>query len=270
MRIFVIPILRNRWAYYCHSTLPTTSRLTKAIDWSGNKWEQLGEAKPDTWKRKLYTRGTSIMNQLDYQEWFLKSVPIKEHLERPLGVAKVIYPPSLSNVKIQDHLELLLKERVLYHKKYIYYSAYWVPLSCTFVVVPLIPNIPLFYNLFRLYSHYKAYKGAQHLQFLSYHDCLQYTESPEINSFIETGSLSSSHDIDFPLEQSDILEATPSRDTLDRLHKNIKGAIDLETIDKISQEFNIPLLETEIKRARYQILCEVAKNRFKLERRKEK
>lgn len=83
MRIFAIPILRNRWAYYCHSTAPTTSQLTKVVDWSSKKWEQLGTADPTTWKRKLYDRGNHFMNQLDYQEWFLKNVPNKGDIQHP-------------------------------------------------------------------------------------------------------------------------------------------------------------------------------------------
>jgi hypothetical protein len=84
MRLYAIPIVKNRWAYYCHSTIPSTSRLTRAVDWSSKKWELLDKAEPDSWKKKLYVRGSSIMNQLDYQEWFFKSVPGKEDIERPL------------------------------------------------------------------------------------------------------------------------------------------------------------------------------------------
>ena len=81
MRVFAIPILRNKWAYYCHSTIPTNSRLTQAVDWSSKKWEQLGDAEPSSWKRKLYDRGNNLMNQVDYQEWFLKNIPRKEDIE---------------------------------------------------------------------------------------------------------------------------------------------------------------------------------------------
>jgi hypothetical protein len=85
MRLFAIPILKDKWAYYCHSTLPSSSRLTQWVDWSSKKWDQFGEAQDDTWKRKLYNRGTNLMNQLDYQEWFFKSVPMKEDIDMPLN-----------------------------------------------------------------------------------------------------------------------------------------------------------------------------------------
>lgn len=84
MRLYAIPIVKNRWAYYCHSTIPVQSRLVKAVNWSSKKWEQLGKADPQTWKRKLYDRGSHVMNQLDYQEWFLKSVPAKNEIPEPI------------------------------------------------------------------------------------------------------------------------------------------------------------------------------------------
>jgi hypothetical protein len=84
MRLYAIPIVKNRWAYYCHSTIPSTSRLTKTVDWASQKWELLDKAESTSWKKKLYIRGSNLMNQLDYQEWFFKSVPGKEDIERPL------------------------------------------------------------------------------------------------------------------------------------------------------------------------------------------
>lgn len=84
MRILVVPILKNRWAYYCHSTLPTTSRLTKFVNWTGSKWDKFGEADPTSWKGRLFKTGNNFMDRMDYEEWFLKGVPIKEDLEHEL------------------------------------------------------------------------------------------------------------------------------------------------------------------------------------------
>lgn len=84
MRILVVPILKNRWAYYCHSTLPTTSRLTQFVNWTGSKWDKFGEADPTSWKGRLFKTGNNFMDRMDYEEWFLKGVPIKEDLEHEL------------------------------------------------------------------------------------------------------------------------------------------------------------------------------------------
>ncbi|KAF7728059.1 hypothetical protein EC973_006696 [Apophysomyces ossiformis] len=269
MRVFAVPILSNRWAYYCHSTIPTTSRLTKFVSWSNNKWDQLGTADPKSWKRKLFDHGNNLMNQLDYQEWFLKGVPTKEHLEQQLEKACVYHPSMLKGPAIQDDLDLLLQHREPYHKKYMYYSAYWVPISCTFVIVPLIPNIPLAYNLFRLYSHYKAYKGAQHLQFLSYHNRLEYTPHEKLDETFNGCSLSSTSDISFPAEVSEAFKQPGSKPRLHILQKDIPGALSLETINELAHELELPALELELKRARFQILCEAAHQRFNNRNKKE-
>jgi hypothetical protein len=95
MRILVVPILKNRWAYYCHSTLPTTSRLTKVVDWTVSKWDNFGEADPSSWKGKLYKNGNNFMDRMDYQEWFLKGVPIKEDLESELTKVNDVWKDSM-------------------------------------------------------------------------------------------------------------------------------------------------------------------------------
>lgn len=78
----------------------------------------------------------------------------------------------MQNSAIQQHLQNALENRLPYHNKYMWYSAYWVPVACTFAIVPLIPNIPLAYNLFRLYSHYKGkYKVKILLKILSLSNC---------------------------------------------------------------------------------------------------
>ncbi|KAI9266902.1 mitochondrial K+-H+ exchange-related-domain-containing protein [Phascolomyces articulosus] len=258
MRIFAIPILRNKWAYYCHSTIPTGSRLTKAVDWSSKKWEQLGEAEPDTLKRKLYDRGNNLMNQLDYQEWFLKNVPKKEDIEYSPEKVSVFYSTCLDGLEIEKDLQHLLDEREPYHKKYMYYSAYWVPVASTFAIVPLIPNIPLAYNLFRLYSHYKAYNGARHLKSVS----LNYVASPELDQILENQIFDTTDQVKLPDEIEKRFLESPKPNIQDILHQNIPGVIDLENITTISHHFESPGMEVELKRARYQMLAQIAKERF--------
>ncbi|KAG0178079.1 hypothetical protein DFQ28_000434 [Apophysomyces sp. BC1034] len=143
-----------------------------------------------------------------------------------------------------------------------YYSAYWVPIACTFVVVPVIPNIPLAYNLFRLYSHYKAYKGAQHLQFLSYHSRLQYASHDVLDKVLENIPLSSASDVSFPTEVSDAFKESGAKPKLHVLQDDIPGVLDLGTINKLAHELEVPALELELKRARFQILSETAHQRF--------
>ncbi|KAI9497445.1 mitochondrial K+-H+ exchange-related-domain-containing protein [Zychaea mexicana] len=264
MRVFAIPILRNKWAYYCQTTIPVNSRLTQAVDWSSKKWEQLGEAEPTTWKRKLYDRGNNLMNQLDYQEWFLKNVPTKEAIEYNPEKVRVYHASCLDSLDIEKDLQLLLKEREPYHKKYLYYSAYWVPIASTFAIVPIIPNIPLAYNLFRLYSHYKAYKGAQHLKSIS----LDYAASPELDKLLEGQSYVTADEVTLPLEVEKRFAESSKPNIQEVLNQDIPGVIDLEKIMAISRHNESPGMEVELRRARYQILAQIAKQRFSQQQQK--
>ncbi|KAL0143065.1 mitochondrial K+-H+ exchange-related-domain-containing protein [Mucor lusitanicus] len=235
MRLYAIPIVKNRWAYYCHSTIPSTSRLTKAVDWSSKKWELLDKAEPDSWKKKLYIRGSNVMNQLDYQEWFFKSVPGKEDIEKPLN-------------------------------QYMWYSAYWVPLACTFVVVPLIPNIPLAYNLFRLYSHYKAWKGAEHLESLSSYGSLKYVNDVHLDTIFDKKQLVSAEDIVFPSEIHEAFQKSPNKPDLVAMEQDLEGVLNSNNIKQLVEELQVPGLEMELNRARLQILKAIATERFKHEK----
>ncbi|KAI8977905.1 mitochondrial K+-H+ exchange-related-domain-containing protein [Pilobolus umbonatus] len=244
MRLFAIPVTRNKWAYYCHSSTPPTTRLAKMVDWSSTKWDKLGEADATSWKMKLYKKGNSIMDQIDYQEWFLKSVPVKEDLKESTEKKIHVYHPSmLTETDIQTDLGVLMRERIPYHRKYMYYSAYWVPIACTFVLVPLIPNIPLAYNLFRLYSHYKAYKGAEHIQSIMQERRFTYTADNRLDEMLS--ELKSAEDIVMPNGS---------------IENDIKGVLSLADIQRIGKEFQVPGLEAELRRARIQILLGISKS----------
>ncbi|KAF1801788.1 mitochondrial K+-H+ exchange-related-domain-containing protein [Mucor lusitanicus] len=266
MRLYAIPIVKNRWAYYCHSTIPSTSRLTKAVDWSSKKWELLDKAEPDSWKKKLYIRGSNVMNQLDYQEWFFKSVPGKEDIEKPLNQVLVHHPSILDGAQLESELKALLKERIPYHKKYMWYSAYWVPLACTFVVVPLIPNIPLAYNLFRLYSHYKAWKGAEHLESLSSYGSLKYVNDVHLDTIFDKKQLVSAEDIVFPSEIHEAFQKSPNKPDLVAMEQDLEGVLNSNNIKQLVEELQVPGLEMELNRARLQILKAIATERFKHEK----
>ncbi|KAI7887597.1 mitochondrial K+-H+ exchange-related-domain-containing protein [Mucor mucedo] len=263
MRLYAIPIVKNRWAYYCHSTIPSISRLTKAVDWSSQKWDALGQAKADSWKKKLHDRGTNVMNQLDYQEWFFKSVPGKSEMEQALDKVIIHHPSVLKGEVLDSELKDLLKKRVPYHKKYMYYSAYWVPVTCTFVIVPLVPNIPLAYNLFRLYSHYKAYKGAEHLQSLSDGGQLQFTPNEAIDGVLTNICFAAEQDIKFPNAIEQAFQQSPNKPDLLSLQQDIPGVLTESHIKQLVERLQVPGLEMELNRARFQILKDIATQRFR-------
>ncbi|KAG1436776.1 hypothetical protein G6F56_013414 [Rhizopus delemar] len=142
-----------------------------------------------------------------------------------------------------------------------YYSAYWVPLSCTFVIVPLIPNIPLAYNLFRLYSHYSAYHGAHHLNTLSNGQAFTFQQDEQLNAVLDSISFSSSTDLEFPKTIDQEFRQTTDPN-LKLLEQDLEGALNKKDILLIGEALDTPGLELELNRARSQILKEIALKRF--------
>lgn len=172
-----------------------------------------------------------------------------------------------------------------------YYSAYWLPASLSFAIVPLVPNIPLAYNAFRLYSNFKgtaiistlhqvvqcilnltqiftAYKGAQHLQYLTSHDCLKFEKSSDLDQILNDVRLSSSKELILPSTITAPFSATEPtaaqtkpKPNLQPLHDDIMGVIDIGTLNRIAHELKIPGLEIELKRARFQILAKIVNDR---------
>ncbi|CAO3593600.1 unnamed protein product [Absidia cylindrospora] len=197
-----------------------------------------------------------MMNKLDHQEWFLKGVPTKEHIELPPDKVITYYPSSLTPGDIERDLTTLLHKKGPYHQKYMKYSAYWVPLSCTFVIVPLIPNIPLAYNLFRLYSHYKAYKGAQFLEHLIDENNIQYQTCKEIDDIIHSEYLATAQDIVFPESIVANYKETAKLNS-HILDEDIPGVLNKRTIIALAKQCKVPALELELLRSRSQILTSI-------------
>ncbi|KAG0240021.1 hypothetical protein BGW41_007282 [Actinomortierella wolfii] len=190
MRIFLIPLSRATKALHCHSTLvpPPTSYLTRATSWAGKKWKELGDNPPNSAKHKVFVFGSRVLDKLPHEEYFLKAVPAKEDWGQSAEkdtMVPFMYPSAWKEARVKEDFRALVKARVPYHRKYMIYSAIWIPFTSLFTIVPLVPNFPLFYNAFRLWSHWKAYNGAKHLDFLITNDVLSYQPSDVLNLGLE-------------------------------------------------------------------------------------
>ncbi|KAF9168182.1 hypothetical protein DFQ26_000749 [Actinomortierella ambigua] len=190
MRIFLIPLSRATRTLHCHSTLapPPTSYLTRATSWAGKKWSELGQSPHDSAKHKVFVFGTRVLDKLPHEEYFLKAVPAKEDWDQAPAKPNMVpftYPSAWKEARVKDDFRALVRARVPYHRKYMIYSAIWVPFTSLFAIVPLVPNFPLFYNAYRLWSHWKAYQGAKHLDFLITNNVLDYQPSDVLNMGLE-------------------------------------------------------------------------------------
>ncbi|KAF9181670.1 hypothetical protein BGZ51_005267 [Haplosporangium sp. Z 767] len=131
-------------------------------------------------KRKLYVAGTRILEKIEYQETFFKAVPSKEDVAITT-VVPFMYPSALKEAQVQAEFRTIISQRIPYHRKYMIYSALWVPITSLFTVVPLVPNIPFFYNAFRLWSHWKAYNGAKCLDLMIKNGTIEFQPSDVLN-----------------------------------------------------------------------------------------
>ncbi|KAJ1994504.1 hypothetical protein H4R33_000210 [Dimargaris cristalligena] len=224
MRLFVVPIFKNHWGYHCQTSVLPSGRLARWVDYASTKWEGLSAAKPNSWKFRLYTSGSNLMDKIDYHEWFLKSVPPRNPVE-DRGRMPVICPATLDTDEVQTKLTHLITQRKPYHQRYLTLSCLWLPLSLAFSLVPLVPNVFLFYNLFRVYSHYRAYQGADHLLWLLHNNQVDFTGTD-------------------PIFQA--------REALFRVTD--EDPLSVASIHQLSHELDMPLLEVNLLRAHNQIL----------------
>ncbi|KAF9905507.1 hypothetical protein EC991_001616 [Linnemannia zychae] len=234
MRIFLIPLSRTTHALHCHSTLakPSSSYLNRATVFASRKWEELSQAAPDSMKRKLYGAGTTMLEKIEHRETFFKEVPAKEDVTITTKVP-FMYPSSLREAQVHAEFKALVSQRIPYHRKYMIYSAIWVPVTSLFTIVPLVPNIPFFYNAYRLWSHWKAYNGAKHLDFLIKNGSITFHPS-------EVLDLGLQHDPTFAVYFTGSYQLSKTRRALKRpIEQDFNSPIIAESSGELSPDKNV-------------------------------
>ena len=91
MRIFAIPIIKNRITYYCHHKPKKTTALIKITNFAAKKWNELSNAEKTSLKGKIYVRGQKLLDRVDYQEYFLKGVPMREERDDHKSLVSFYY-----------------------------------------------------------------------------------------------------------------------------------------------------------------------------------
>jgi hypothetical protein len=119
--------------------------------------------------------------------------------------------------------------------------------------------------LFRLYSHYKAYKGAQHLQTLAEYGNLKYVPNEAIDGVFANTTFLDAQEIVFPQRVQDIVAQAKKPNLTDVLGEKVdlEGVLNHEQIKQLVERLQVPGLELELSRARFQILRDIAVERFK-------
>ncbi|KAJ7643938.1 mitochondrial K+-H+ exchange-related-domain-containing protein [Roridomyces roridus] len=194
MRVAVLPLTRApRIVTYYHFAIvppPTplaaqdTSRwhpqnLVKRVSGKVNStWVSWGEAKPDSWRFRIFDFGERYFDKIDFEEGLLKKIDVKtappakmpDNLAGEEAAAwsrltvPLVYPPSVSSGPgALSELRTLLQKRIPLHNRGFYTYAIIAPLTAPFMLIPVIPNLPFFFCAWRAWSHYQALRGARHL-----------------------------------------------------------------------------------------------------------
>ncbi|KAJ2890765.1 hypothetical protein IWW38_003955 [Coemansia aciculifera] len=280
MRVFVIPITRTRWALYCHPANIAPTRLTKWAGVASEKWSKWSTYPTTTWRGKIYAYGETLMDKIDFKEYFLKEIPSKDE-GALVSKADIIAPSFVAKTEVLKELDLLVKTQIPYHSKWMKISCYLLPVTSLFTLIPVIPNFPLFYNLFRVYSHYKAQHGAKHLAHLLESRAFEVVQDSELARWYERRErgesvmgLSQNSASSESLGSTTAARSTTGQSTNGRLREPEFDQDTLESgtplledpalvsdsdIAEMALYFDAPAFEHAVRRARHQIIAQAAK-----------
>ncbi|KAJ2743894.1 hypothetical protein GGI20_003402 [Coemansia sp. BCRC 34301] len=276
MRIFVVPITRARWALHCHPASIAPTRLTKWAGVASDKWSKWSTYPRTTWRGKIYAYGETLMDKIDFKEYFLKEIPSKDE-GALVSKADIIAPSFVAKTEVLKELDLLVRAQIPYHSKWMKISCYLLPVTSLFTLVPVIPNFPFFYNLFRVYSHYKAQHGAKHLAHLLESQAFEVVHDSELARWYGSGgsaaglsqnsasseSLGSTTAARSNSGYSSIGTGAPEfdQDTLENGTPLLDdpALISDSDIAEMARYFDAPSFEHAVRRARHQIIAQVAK-----------
>jgi len=212
-------------------------------------------------KGRIYKFGTMVVNKVEQDERFLKSMPEIADVNDASLKIPLHYPSALPLPEVEAHFKEFIRGRETYHKKYMYYSVVWIPFSSLFSILPLLPNIPLFYNLYRLYGHYKAWRGAQHLASATSQNRIAFSAATELNIALELPKKTE------PAPKSTSqTQQTSNSDTGKNAEQDLlffkSQVIDDACIDELAKKFKeeVPNLKEEVTLTRQQAIEQLKKD----------
>ncbi|KAK5700753.1 hypothetical protein LTR97_005270 [Elasticomyces elasticus] len=200
MRIFLLPVSTRRTLIYCervqHNTKPGqpepyTERIVNkaAQTWAGFEKAEKG------WRKQLTYYGNQLFKRIPYEEWGLKSFPpaTKQRLEevdQGKHGFECLYPGTfMKGRSVTELLKKLATERQAFHRRSMWTSIVWLPITIPFALVPVIPNIPFFWFAFRAYSHYRALYGGMLLDHITTKGLVQPRDSRVMDELYAAGLL---------------------------------------------------------------------------------
>lgn len=107
-----------------------------------------------------------------------------------------------------------------------------------------------------------AFKGAQHLQLLADYGNLEYEVDSQITHLLDNVDFKPTQSIVFSQKVVDAFLENPKKPNLECINDDIEGVLNIQDVHKLVKVLNVPGLESELTRARSQILKSIAHQRF--------
>ena len=157
LQVEYIPILNDI------KSVRTRKWINSQLNHLHNFWldcELKSETAPKSMRGRLYKATETVLLRVDGTESFLGSIPYKPLTHRSEEVNLLyIIPNGLNEHNAMNHLRAVSNERHGFHKKMLFLSICWLPLTFLLGILPG-PNVFFYYNAFRCFSHYRAWHGA--------------------------------------------------------------------------------------------------------------
>ncbi|EGC35710.1 hypothetical protein DICPUDRAFT_87736 [Dictyostelium purpureum] len=83
-----------------------------------------------------------------------------DHRDKPSF--QIYYPSNIGYRRAQRFSQVLMKQKIQYHKKWLTINSLLIPVTFAATILPG-PNVFLAYNLYRCYGHYQALRGCNNL-----------------------------------------------------------------------------------------------------------
>lgn len=149
MRLFLLPISTRRTLIYCERVAPSLAPgaskppiADRIITKSSQVWTNWEKAEKG-WQKKVTEYGNALFRRIPFEEWGLKTLPpaTKGKLEEveggKLGFECLFPGKFLEGSRVGGVLERLASERQGLHKRKLWTSVAWMPVTIPFAAVPV-------------------------------------------------------------------------------------------------------------------------------------
>lgn len=148
MRLFLLPVSTRRTLIYCervpHTPTPGAKQpiADRILDKSSEVWTSWEKAEKG-WQKKVTEYGNALFRRIPFEEWGLKTIPPAtqkriEDVDAGKLKFECLYPGAfLKADRVPEVLRRIALDRQALHRKKLWSSLAWMPVTIPFTVVPV-------------------------------------------------------------------------------------------------------------------------------------